>query len=195
MEIKHNGFAYKNLSYLEAWTDDITLQEGIYSWVYWPNLTSKGTRLSDFIDSLNQYKNVTLAYPEITQKFKFHVSVLESGFPKNDTLLGLSTDKEKRLLAFLKEEDNRKIFADFFQNLCFSRPFYVGKAVSLRSRLTQHFKYQTDLRFELERVNINPNQIWIGTKTINLTSDNQLSDIFEEILQRILKPGLTMRPG
>ncbi len=194
--IEHNDFFYLNMSYLEASTDDITNKEGIYSWVYWPKLNPKEKDVSSFIAPLNKYKNVNLTYPERTTKFKFTVKVRESSFPQKDTLLGLSIDKERTLLKYLNLEKNRITFSNFFKNMCFSRPFYIGKAICLQKRLKQHLTYKTDLRFEIEKhSNINPNEIWIGINTIELTTDDNLSDIFEEILQRILKPGLTLRPG
>lgn len=195
MEILSNGFQYRNLSYLEAYPDDIPSYEGIYSWVYWPKLAPNKVDYNKLLLILDDFKNVNLCYSERTEKFKFTVEIVESGFPSNENLFGLSDKKAMTLANYLKNDLNRMLFADFFQNLCFYRPFYVGKAINLQLRLKAHFNYRTDLRFELKKQQINPNEIWVGIKKVSLSNNQQLSTIFEEILQRVLKPGLTKRPG
>jgi hypothetical protein len=197
--MEYNGFKYWNLSYLDVddYRQEVSNKEGLYSWVFWPPLDSTNS-IEEILKSLFHYQKVNLSYSEKTVKFKFSIEVNESSFPDTNNLFGLSKDKADKLTNYLVVQKNKEKFCDFFKDLCFSRPFYIGKATSVRKRLLQHITEtnSSTIRRTLREQNINSNQIWIGTKELTLSgNDEGLSNIFEEILQRTIKPGLTKRPG
>lgn len=197
--MKYNGFKYWNLSYLDVdeYRREVSKEEGLYSWVFWPPLDSE-TSTEDILKILLHFQNVNLSYPEKTVKFKFSVEVNESSFPRTSNLFGLSKDKADKLINYLSVPDNKEKFSVFFKDLCFSRPFYIGKATSIRKRLLQHITEVNSsmIRQTLRQQKINSNQVWVGIKELSLSGKNEgLSNIFEEILQRTIKPGLTKRPG
>ncbi|MBK8394596.1 MAG: GIY-YIG nuclease family protein [Leptospiraceae bacterium] len=77
------------------------------------------------------------------------------------------------------------------------RPFYIGKAKNIRKRLANHFsQVASSILTELDKQEISYHDIYIGYRQIERVSENEkLNGIFEEIAQRMLKPGLTIRPG
>lgn len=195
MTVEHSGFHFKELAYLESYFEDIPEKEGIYSWVYWPRFDPYNSSENAINSCIKEFTTTNLTTIERTEKFKFRVEVGESGFPQNGNLFGLNEDKSAALWRFVSEKKNRSAFANFFKYICFSRPFYIGKADNLRMRLVQHFRYQTKLRSLIDDNHISSNKIWVGFSGIELSQESGLNIIFEEILQRTLKPGLSLKPN
>ena len=192
----HNNVTYYSLPFLLDYPEDISEKEGIYYWVHYPDFNPDTFLFEEIRIILERYSKTNISLSETSEQFKFKVEVGESSFPSNNRLFGLSQEKEGNLILFLKtDKKNVKIFRDFFKDACLRRPFYVGKAINLRNRLKQHFTGKSDLIKILSDKSIKLNNIWIGYQEITLTSEENLSNVFEEILQRIVKPGLTQRPG
>lgn len=194
-EVIINNFKFKSLAFLEAYQEDIPCTNGIYTWVFYPNLDPQFDDYQKYIEKLNIFTKIDIFLKEKYQKFKFTVEVYESGFPKNGNLFGLSNKKDDVFKTFLLEQKNRVNFELFFKLICFSRPFYIGKALNLRSRICQHINSSSGIRHVLEDLEIESKYIWIGYQEMNITNEQDISNIIEEISQRILKPTLTVRPG
>jgi len=82
----------------------------------------------------------------------------------------------------------------------FSRPFYVGKADNLQARIKDHSTGNSRILSHIRAQEINNEEVWVGFYELNHLSDldntsENINDVFEEIFQRIVKPGLTQRPG
>lgn len=199
--IVSNLINYEKLSYLETYYDDpktgIPEESGIYYWVFWPDFDYLNISESDLIQRLLYYTNNTLFFKEtIRGPYKFEAEIREQSYRTNGNLFGLSKSKEIKLINYLKDPLNKKSFYEFFKEVCFSRPFYIGKANNLRRRLvTQHFKGTTEVLPEIDKLSINYSDIWVGYKTIQDVNKEGLNNIFEEILSRRIKPGLTKKPN
>jgi len=192
----HNNTVYYNLSFLLNYIEEIREAEGIYYWVYYPNFDPDSILIEDLKTLLHKYTQTNLSLSEVSEQFKFKVEVCESAFPSNNRIFGLSSEKEDKLVLYLQSGiSNTRTFHNFFQDACLRRPFYIGKALKLRSRLKQHMSGRSDILKTLSEKKVNFNDIWIGTQEVSLNTEESISNIFEEILQRIIKPGLTQRPG
>lgn len=200
----YNNIKFSKLSFLEKYFDDpidgIPTSSGIYYWVYYPEFDPATITLTDLVKSLQEYTSKSLRYKEeLRGKYKYSVEVLEQGFSENGALLGLSPSKTKILTDFLSGGPlNVSMFHKFFIEVCFSRPFYVGKANNLRTRLaSKHFKrVDSEILNEIDKEVINYTDIWVGYKEIPmLPTGEHLNVIFEEILSRTVKPGLTKKPN
>lgn len=200
----YNKIKFQKLSFLEKYYDDpidgIPITSGIYYWIYYPEFDPKTVTLPILENILETFTKKTLRYKEgIKGKYKFTVEVTEQGFGDNSTLFGLSPSKSKELIAFLSHDrTNIEIFHTFFIEVCFTRPFYVGKANNLRQRLAKkHFKkIDSEILEEVDKQGIDYTDIWIGYKELPiLPTGENINVIFEEILSRTLKPGLTKKPN
>lgn len=182
-----------------TYPDVIPDKPGIYYWFYWPEYDLENITAEELLKKLKEYTHTNLRFPENFNKFKYSISVSESLLYKNEKeLLGLSTKKTEELILYLKENIvNVQQFAAFFQEACFLKPFYVGKANSLNNRLRQHFNKKNDSHIidKIELNKINFNNIWVGYKILEVSTNEIICNIYEETLQRIIKPGLTIRPG
>ena len=169
---------------------------GNYYWVHYVNIP-EDIKVEDLRKILLEYSKVDLRFGEEGFGEKFHYKFGEVGFnTKENTILGLSKAKESKLINFLSDKNNLKMFIDFFQKTCFKRPFYIGKAIDLRSRIKNHINKQggSPIIKTIEEQKINKSHIWIGFEEIQ-TIDEGILNIFEEITQIILKPGLTKKFG
>jgi hypothetical protein len=199
--IVNNVINYERLSYLIQYYDDalngIPESSGIYYWVYWPDFEYSSISTQDLTDKLLEFTTRSLFFKEVIRgPYKFEAEIREQTYPSNGNFFGLSHSKQNKLLAYLNLEDNKRIFHDFFKEVCFSRPFYIGKANNLRRRLvSQHFKGKTEVLPEIDGLSINYSDIWVGFKIIDDPNDEGLNNIFEEILSRKIKPGLTKKPN
>lgn len=202
--LKHNTIIFRKLSFLQKYFDDpvdgIPKSSGIYYWVFYPEFNPATTTVPALRKLLEDYTTKSLRYKEdMKGVYKYSVEVVEQNFSANGALLGLSPSKTNDLIDFLNAgAGNLNIFHTFFMEVCFSRPFYVGKANSLRDRLAnKHFKRSSsDILDEIDREVINYNQIWVGWKEIpTLATGEHVNVIFEEILSRTIKPGLTKKPN
>lgn len=196
-----NGIPFERLSYLKQYYSDpnngIPTDSGVYYWVYWPRFSKNNISVNDLEILLSNYSKKNLQFPEILKgNYKFIAEIREQKFDKNTTpLFGLSPLKKNRLLNYFQTRSNIVIFYEFFKEICFARPFYIGKANNLRSRLVSHFNGNSDVLSELTNQRINDSDIWIGYKKIPLNNTDPMNVIFEEILSRNVKPGLTKKPN
>ncbi|MBP6738731.1 MAG: hypothetical protein KA146_02015 [Leptospiraceae bacterium] len=184
---------YNSINYIE----DIPEFGGVYFWIYSPNLEMYINNFDEFRLSLLKFTKVNLSFSEKFYKFKYAIDVKEFIFPDKGTILGLDSNKENDLLDFLQDLENRKYFAKYIKEISFMRPFYIGKAKNIRKRLANHFsQVASSILTELDKQEISYHDIYIGYRQIERVSENEkLNGIFEEIAQRMLKPGLTIRPG
>jgi hypothetical protein len=194
-----NGILYNKLSYLEQFYADplngIPEQSGIYFWVFWPEYDPEEILPQDLIDKLAEFSSKSLQSPEeIVGRYKFKVE--EQRFEKKSNPFGLSESQKNKLINYISDSKNAMSFFEFFKEICFARPFYIGKAKNLRTRLgKQHFKSMTRIIPEIDRENIKHSEIWVGYKVIPAYGNDEISTIMEEILSRNIKPGLTIKPN
>lgn len=198
----HNGIKYQKLSWLKQYymdpTDGIPDKSGIYYWIYWPDFDSKIITKKKLETKLTEYSSKNLQFPEILRgPYKFIAEIKEQKFDKNRSpFLGLSPSKKIRLMNYFNNRSNINSFHDFFKELCFARPFYIGKANNLRSRLvSSHFRNKSNVVPEIQKQKISESQIWIGYKLIPMNATDEMNVVFEEILSRNLKPGLSKKPN
>jgi hypothetical protein len=189
---------YESLEFYMQFHNEIPTKSGIYSWVFWPFKEShiKEVNFSILINTIKYFSAVNINYSETSSTgYKFEVSVKEKGFENN--FIGLSLKKEEQLKNYLKaSEDNRNNFLEYLKLVCISRPFYVGKADNLNQRLRQHFEgVNSDILRFLRDQKINFNDVLICFELIDMQFDDSINNVYEEITQRIIKPGLTKRPG
>ncbi|WP_158858673.1 GIY-YIG nuclease family protein [Lunatibacter salilacus] len=201
MSMVFNGIVYNKLSYLEQFYKDpfdgIPEESGIYFWVYWPEYDPQMINPNDLIDKLAEFSCKSLQSPEeILGRYKFKVKVEEQRFGKKSNPFGISDKQKIKLLKYLMDPLNVNPFFDFFKEICFARPFYIGKAINLRNRLAnQHFNSKTRIIPEIDAQNILHSEIWVGYKKIPSHGGDEISTLMEEILSRNIKPGLTIKPN
>jgi len=184
------------LSFLLEYPEEIQEKEGIYFWNYYPVFDALHSDYIEIRKVLEKYSRTNISLSEVAEQFKYRVEVGECAFPNNSRLFGLSEEKEEKFVNFLKSNQNNiTLFHDFFKDACLRRPFYVGKALNLRNRLKQHFQGRSEILQILFEKKVSYNDIWIGLQETNFDFEESISNIFEEIIQRITKPGLTQRPG
>jgi hypothetical protein len=177
----------------------IPTDSGIYFWVYWPDFDSNTITVSNLETKLIEYSSKNLQFPEeLWGRYKFIAEIKEQKFDKHSSpLFGLSPSQRQKLINYLSSSRNNiRSFDEFFKEICFTRPFYVGKANNLRSRLSNyHFKSTTEVIPEITRQQIPETQIWVGYKLIPMNSNDEMNNVFEEIISRNIKPGLTKKPN
>jgi hypothetical protein len=179
--------------------DGIPTTSGIYFWVYWPDFDSTKISVPDLEKKLIEYSIKNLQFPEkLIGRYKFVAEIKEQKFDKHSSpLFGLSPSQRNKLINYLKSNRSNIIsFHSFFKEICFTRPFYVGKANNLRSRLNSyHFKGTTEVVPEILKQRIPETQIWVGYKEIPMNANDEMNRVFEEIISRNIKPGLTKKPN
>jgi hypothetical protein len=189
---------FNSLEFYIQFHTDIPHKSGIYSWFFWPFKIDhiKDENFELFINKIKYFSSVNLNFSEeSTTGYKFSVQVKERWFDNN--MLGLSSKKEEILISHLsKSAENRSNFLNYLQLIIFSKPFYVGKADNLNLRLRQHFEGNNSeiLRYLVER-KICFKDVLICYEIFDVKYDVNINSVFEEITQRIVKPGLTKRPG
>lgn len=198
----YNGIKYQKLSWLKQYyadpIDGIPTDSGVYYWIYWPDFDENRITKSDLEKWLKDYSSKNLQFPETLKgTYKFIAEIREQKFDKDhDPIFGLSHSKRTKLLDYFNTRSNIINFHSFFKELCFARPLYIGKANNLRSRLVgSHFKSKSDILPEIQNQRILESQIWVGYKLIPMNASDEMNVIFEEILSRNLKPGLTKKPN
>lgn len=189
---------FNSLEFYMQFNSEIPQEPGVYSWVFWPFKEDhvKEDSFAVLIEKLKYFSLVNLNLSEESNTgYKFTVNVRERWF--EDKLLGLSPKKEEVLKNYLMEsEDNKKYFLKYLQTISFSKPFYVGKADNLYLRLNQHFEgCQSNILNYLSEYKINYRDVLIGFEIIDQHFDKSINSVFEEITQRLIKPGLTKKPG
>ena len=193
--MEHNNIDYKRLSYLTRYPEDIPTFSGIYFWVYWPDFRVKSTDLDGFKEKMQSYTKSSLIFSEeLKGTYKFYGFIYEQRFRNNGNIFGLTDRKEEKFLEYLEHQTHLERFASIFKELCFARPFYVGKANDLNSRLNYHFNHNTPVLDKIDKLDINHTEIWVGYKKILDPNNEGLNNIIEEIFSRVIKPGLTKQP-
>ena len=202
MYIEKSSFVFNTLKYLQFNSSVIPCSAGIYKWVYWPNLENFISNEDDYWKMLQVFSSKRIADFSRFSDFKFEITVIESSFKslcdEDIVPFGISENKSKKLRDYIKSEENRRKFNDFLKSAIFSRPFYVGKADDLHKRLKDHSSGRSKILSQIRSQGINNEDIWVGYFELNVfneKNDKQINDVFEEIFQRIVKPGLTQRPG
>lgn len=221
-----NGIKYYKLSYILQNINNISLLEtifkdesGIYFWVYFPDFDPTKISKTDFKDLMLEFTNTQpFSYEEISGKYKFKAIISENNYNfdllsyieninsttalpatmGSKTIFSLSIRKELSLLTELyKNKSNMKYFYDLFKQLCFYKPFYIGKANSIYTRLVNnHFKRRSsEILNEIDKSNINLAYVYVGYKLIPQGMSDDLNVVIEEIFSRTLKPGLTKKPN
>lgn len=198
--MKLNNVNYFKLSYLKYHLDDeiktLPHLNGIYYWVYWPKFNEASISKNDLIQLVTDFTNKKLVYSEsFDGKYKFKGEISEQWFRNNGNLFGLPNAKNKKLIQHLNNRQNIKEFAVLFKELCFARPFYIGKANNLKTRLKQHFnRSNSTILDQIDEIGILHSEIWVGYRLIKDPKKTGLNNIFEEIFNRTFKPGLTKQP-
>jgi hypothetical protein len=197
----YNGFEFNKLDFLKKNIDDpkdgIPSDYGIYQWVYWPEFDPLKITQPALLNLLKEYSAQNFYIEEeIKGTYKFHAKIWEQGYRDNSNIFGLSGSKSLELERFLNVPANLVSFSVFFQEICFVRPFYLGKANNLRSRLQDHFNSKSNVMPEIVAKGVAENQIWVGYKTMPYNkTEARLNNIFEEIYSRRVKPGLSIKPN
>jgi hypothetical protein len=190
---------YNTLEYYRQFPEDIVSKGGVYYWVYWPfrHNDIDIENIDKLKENINKFSNTNINLPENAKTgYKFSVTVQEIRFGEG-CFFGLSGKKQDDLICFLEQSvANRQQFLTYLKKVAFSRPFYIGKADNLNERLVKHFKGQSSdiLKYLAEYV-IQDKDVLIGYEIADNIGDLKINVILEEIAQRILKPGLTKRPG
>jgi hypothetical protein len=211
-----NGINYKRLSFLTArYKKDPALipqKPGMYFWIFFPDFDPKTISINDFRDLMIYYTNSQpFFFEKIKGRYKYQGVIYENRFNfdfiksiqdpnatniESKTIFSLSTEKENKLLNELQSNrSHMEYFHSYFKELCFYRPFYVGKADNLFDRLEDHFNDQTEVVPEIKRRKIKMHDIFLGYKTIPTTMQTDLNVILEEIFSKTVKPGLTLKPN
>ncbi|TKT93344.1 hypothetical protein [Dyadobacter frigoris] len=198
--MKYNDFEFNKLDYLKKNVDDpkdgIPSDYGIYQWVYWPAFDADRIATNDLINTLKEYSSRNFYIEEeIKGKYKFHAKIWEQGFRDNANMFGLSDKKHSELEAYLRSRTNIQAFYEFFKEICFVRPFYLGKANNLRSRLSQHFSGKSNVIAEIVKSSVPDQHVWVGYRKLPFSpAESSINNIYEEIYSRRVKPGLTIKP-
>jgi hypothetical protein len=197
--INFNGFIYHKLDELKS---DITLipsNYGIYKWVHWPEFDFQSITPNELCDLLLNFSKVDFQFEEnLIGKYKFKATIAEQGFKDNSNIFGLSDEKHLEIKSFLQDRNSITFFSEFFKEVCFARPFYLGKANNLQGRLKDHIKGRSNILKEIISQSVKESDIWVGYKNIPLipqTTITNINNILEEIYTRRLKPGLSIKPN
>jgi hypothetical protein len=192
---------FQKLTFYEKYFDNpvhgIPKESGIYYWVYWPQINNKMS-ISDIEKKLLEYtKNGLIFSEKIRGTYKFEGVISEQWYKDNGNIFGLAEAKKNRLINYLKADlKNLDFFIIFFERICFSRPFYIGKANNLRTRLvSQHFKGKTEIMSQISSFSIPRNDIYVGYEIIKDSASDKVNVILEEIFSRNVKPGITKKPN
>jgi hypothetical protein len=190
---------YKTLLYYsdQDYLNKIPDRQGNYHWIHYVEFPDE-VDINLVREILLEYSRIDLSFPEegFGKKFFYKIGEVGYGHDKSKGLLGLALKNEAILLDYLSDKANFENFKTFWKDLCFRRPFYIGKAIKLRSRIKDHINGNGNspiLKFIKEQ-NIDKSHIWIGYEEIP-SIDLKILNIFEEITQIKLKPGLTKNFG
>jgi hypothetical protein len=194
-----NNLVNKNtLEFYIQFFTEIPTKSGVYYWVFWPfkDYYIEDDNFDLFVETIKYFSSINLNLPEFAETgYKFSVEIRERGL--DSEILGLSNNKSTVLISHLKESRiNRESFLNYLKSIIFAKPFYIGKANNLRTRLQQHFEQRnSEILSHLKELDIKHTDVLIGYEVIESNLEDNINTIFEEIAQRILKPGLTKRPG
>lgn len=188
----------QTLFYLKEYPDRIPDKPGNYFWYYYPNnLETSRLEKEELRKFFEEFSTKKLYHLIPFENPKFKISFQEHDFAK-DKPLGLNSEKFELLIEFLTDKkSNYEYFVKFFKEICFSRPFYIGKAIKLRKRLKQHFEMQggSEILEIIDKNKINYSDIYVEVDLLDFDYHEDISDIFEIIWQSKLKPGLVKKFG
>jgi hypothetical protein len=193
--------SFQKLTYYEKYfanpVSGIPKKSGVYYWVYWPEVSSKMSLINIEKKLLEYTKNGLIFSETVKGKYKFEAIINEQWYRDNGNIFGLSDVKKNTLINYLKADPkNLDFFVEFFERICFSRPFYIGKANNLRTRLvSQHFKGTTEIINQLDKYSIPRNDVYVGFEIIEDKAPEKVNVILEEIFSRNVKPGITKKPN
>jgi len=196
-----NGFKFGKLDVLRKNISDSALgipaEYGIYQWVYWPDFDERTISKLQLVNLIKEYsKQNFFIEEEFLGTYKFRAKIWEQGFRENGNMFGLNDKSDRELEDYLSDPLNLPFFSAFFKEICFIKPFYLGKANNLRSRLSQHFESKSKIVPQIIAKGIPEKDIWVGYKKIGQPSPgSKINTIFEEIYSRRVKPGLTIKPN
>lgn len=189
---------FQTLSFLKSYRDNIPDRPGVYYWVFWPTYDIARVTRDTLLKRMRSYSEVHLHIGEdfVKHKFSVHVEEASPGSGRHSGVFGLSEERERLLTEYMDEsQEHIQQVAEFFKRMCFARPFYVGKADNLFTRLGQHFDEKSHLLQHLRREDFSFSDVWIGWEEIVNSDNPDIARIIEEIAQRIVKPGLSIRFG
>lgn len=188
---------FEKLSYLMDYEEELSESAGIYHWVYWPSFDPTNIALNQLEERLKEFSCKYLAYSESFKgAYKFQGEIRERLFSENGEMFGLVESKSQELLQYLQHRPNVLVFYEIFKEICFGRPFYIGKANNLSSRLRQHFgRRNSEILNSVDQNGIPYSDIWVGQRELSFSATPRINNIIEEICSRIYKPGLTVKPN
>lgn len=147
---------------------------------------------------LKQFSSIDFDNSEEGRGQKYFYKVRELSFRDYNpsSVLGLSHARESKLYEHLSSSNKiLEKFLTYYKELCFTRPFYIGKAINLRSRINQHLKgSNSPILEQIENRSIDKDNIWVSYDIIEQDSLDILN-IYEEISQKFLKPSITEKFG
>ena len=194
--MKINEVEYNTLSYFASNLDSIPSYSGVYYWVYWPSYIDGQILAEEYVLKLKEYSSNELILESNFQDYRFKLTVKDSHFLDKNGLFGLNEKKTNCLLEFISyNNDNLLNFVCFFKKAAFMKPFYIGKANNLKQRISQHISGESKIKPKIQKSGINHNDIWIGFERVEDSKSDELNLIYEEIIQRIVKPSLSEKAG
>ena len=114
----------------------------------------------------------------------------------------LTRQKQQTLEEVSVQAERRRLLIDYIEALTeFTNPIYVGQALDLRKRITQHLKGDTGLyEYVTKQLRLSWNDLelryLIVSSSIHLSEDARLLlQLLELVTQRVLAPFGTERPG
>ncbi len=194
-----NNRNYKTFLYYSDsdYINEIPELSGNYYFVHYINIPSNYNLFTSW-KLLKQFSLVDFDSSEEGRGQKYFYKVRELTFRDYNptSVFGLSQARESKLYEHLASSAKTlEKFLTYYRELCFARPFYIGKAINLRSRINQHLKgVSSPILGQIQERSIDKDNVWISYDVIEQDSDDVLN-IYEEIAQKFLKPSITEKFG
>jgi hypothetical protein len=169
---------------------------GNYYFVHYINIDSK-LGVNESWKALKNFSSVDFDNSEEGKGQKYFYKVRELSFKdyNPNSVLGLKAERATTLFEYLSSSNlNLNKFLSYYRDLCFTRPFYIGKAQNLRSRISQHVRGSSNILKEIDSHSIDKDCIWISFEIIDQEAP-EILNIYEEIAQKFLKPSITEKFG
>ena len=155
----------KNLAYLCKNLDDIPTSSGTYYWYHWPQFSDEITK-GDLLKILRKYSSQNLILDEEISSLKTRIIVSEKVFNFRKDDLGNS-------ILGLSEAKSVELLNFIYQD--------IG-----------NFNY---FQFFFKEFDVPQTEVWLKWSETPFYENIEISHIFEEIIQRKLKPGLVEKYG
>jgi len=178
MDIKFKKIKYQQISTSHGRNLRLRAEPGVYAWFRDFNLREYIKDKNGFLNRIEELLNVNLS-----DTFHSKIGVLY------DVILtekgGFLTTKKKELLELICEQEvGRKLVADIFLTISeIQSPLYIGKAIDIRSRITEHITGQSELSERLLKASIDLNDCYI--RVIYFDS-NEIKDVIELLPEKDL---------